>query len=410
VKDVAGNGVVGGDGGKPDIVVVDNTLREGDQTPGVAFSVEQKLEILSLLVSAGVTVFDAALPESSGSEVEFLKEASRRFPSIRLGASCRMIRSALEHAVAAGANELYAIVPVSDLHLFRRLKISREDLLRGIDEQLSGIASSATLNIALEDSLNADPGFLRTAVERCADVGASRVFVADTLGSALPERVAAVTRAVRAALPPGVAVGCHFHNDFGLALANALAAIGAGATFPTAGVNGLGERAGNTDLAQLVAALRLLLHVDCPVRLDRVRDLSWRVCRMTGVLVSQNAPVTGFNAFRHTSGIHVDGMLKDRSTYGAIDPADFGQKEQLVLGKHSGRAHIAHLLKEEVHDDPELMAELVARVKRLAEQRAGSREAAALADAFEAFNRQSLGLALEDLLRSIDEENGNGGL
>ena len=382
---------------------MDNTLREGEQTPGVAFGVDDKLEVLARLLDAGVTSFDAAFPESGEDERAFVRQASELLDS-GLGVTCRLRRQAIEDAIDLGATDLFVVVPVSDVHLEKRLCITRSDLLDRVDHELTGLAGDlaghAALDVVLEDAFRADTGFLREALLRSVDVGARRIFLSDTVGVVLPDQVARLVADVRSLLPPHVEIGTHFHNDFGLAVASSLAAIGAGATAPTAAVNGLGERAGNTNLAELCAALRLLLGRECSVRLDHLPGLSKLLMGMTGILVSQTAPIVGHNAFRHTSGMHVHGLLRDTDTYEAIDPARFGAASGLVLGKHSGRAHVEHVLDGEPLEAGPL-ADLLVEIKRLSVARAHDGRPAQLLAAFEQFNAEALGIGPEEVLELL---------
>ncbi|MBM4356072.1 MAG: homocitrate synthase [Deltaproteobacteria bacterium] len=380
------------------LVLVDNTLREGEQTPGVAFSAEQKLEILGLLVAAGITFVDAAFPESSEDERRFLGLAALRFPDVALGASCRLRAGSLQLAADSGARELFVVVPVSDMHLEQRLGLDRERLLARMAEALVP-PLPARVNVALEDAFRADPTFVLQAVRRAVELGASRIFLADTVGVVLPWEVGGLVGQVLEALPSGTALGTHFHNDFGLATANTLAALTAGATHPTAAVNGLGERAGNSDLAQVAAAAELLLGRPAGVRLDRLRHLSARIAELTGIVVPQTAPLTGFNAFRHTSGIHVHGMLRDRHTYEGADPERFGTEHSLVLGRHSGRRHLRHLLPGL---SEKRLGQLLQAVKLRALRRERGDGAAELLDRLDRFNRECLGIGEEELAELLE--------
>jgi len=389
-----------------EIVLVDNTLREGEQTPGVAFSVEDKLAHVRAMVDCGVTHFDAAVPESGPDEMEFLRRVRTEVPAAAVGASCRLIRKSIEQALDAGVKELFVIVPVSDVHLQKRLHLTRAELLEKVAGDLRAVGAQAVLNIALEDGFRADEGFLMQAADAAAGVAAARVFLADTVGIELPPNVESRVARVRERLPTGIALGTHFHNDFGLAVANTLAAIRAGATFATAAVNGLGERAGNTDIAVLAAAIRLLMRLPCSVRLDRLRGQSLRVMDITGILVSQTSPVTGYNAFRHTSGIHVHGVLSDPATYEAVAPEQFGAQSQLVLGKHSGRAHLRHLLRGKASPDDERMLRLLAAAKQCAQARRNPERIRKFVEEFLRFNQDELGMDSEELLPLLDEKKG----
>lgn len=389
------------------MTLIDNTLREGEQTPGVAFSVADKMELAAELIAAGIDFLDAAMPESFVDEKEFLRLASKEFPDVRLGASTRLIRESILRAHEEGAREVFVIVPISDVHILKRLKTTRDGLLARMESQLSSVASQVSVNIALEDAFRASPEFLIRAVQQARDLGASRVFLSDTVGMVSPWQVEPVVHAVRMAAGGKLGIGVHFHNDMGLALANTLTAIRAGADYPTAALNGLGERAGNTDLVQLAAASRFLLLRETGVRIDLLRDAALTVMRKTGILLAQNAPITGHNAFRHTSGMHVHGMLEDKGTYEGIAPESIGASSQLVLGKHSGRSHLRHLLPSDANLSPQQLSKLLHSIKRHSISDEKDERISQLVEAFEQFNRTTLGLGETDfagLLASLRDE------
>lgn len=378
--------------------LIDNTLREGEQTPGVAFQVDEKLDLIRALVEAGIRRFDAAFPDADRLEGEFLERARLACPEAVLGASCRLLRASLEHARDVGAHEAFVVVPMSEMHLARRLHLAPAELPARLDAELGG-GGPLRLNVVLEDAFRADPGFVERMARHVAGMGVDKVFLADTVGCMLPWQVALLVQRVRAALPATVGLGTHFHNDLGLALANTLAAVDAGATFVTAAVNGLGERAGNTDLLLAAVAAERLLGCSTGVVAARLVEVSRQVARLTGIIPPANAPLVGENAFRHTSGIHVHGVLADQRTYEAVPPALLGRTSELVLGRLSGHHHVRHLLA--LHGRPaapeaEVEAALE-RVKAASLDPARRERAAALAEAVWAFGA-GLGVRPEAVL------------
>ncbi len=374
------------------ITIIDSTLREGEQTPGVAFTAEEKVEIVRLLADAGVTHFDAATAESSDEDAHFIAMAMDQVPDVKLGVSCRLRPSALRLAAATGAADLFVIVPTSDIHLEKRLRMSQSDLL----EELTGAIADRPdpcprINIALEDAFRTTPYFILQCIEKALEAGATRFFVSDTVGTTTPRGVRRMVRTVMSEFRDRIELGTHFHNDFGLATANTLAALEEGATLPTASVNGLGERAGIADLAQVAASARKLLGATHTVRLDRMRAVSTQLARLTGITVSQNSPITGHNAFQHTSGIHVHGMLIDPATYEALDGQCFGAKTELILGKQSGRHHLRHLLDEAGLEAPDDLVEaLLQQVKAEAANPRRREALRAFSDRFDDLNKRVL--------------------
>lgn len=347
------------------ITIIDSTLREGEQTPGVAFTAEEKVEIVRLLADAGVTHFDAATAESSEEDARFIKMAADQVAGIQLGVSCRLLPSAMEVAATSGAHDLFVMVPTSDIHLEKRLRMSQGELLEELAGAIEGRPEPGPrINIALEDAFRTTPYFILQCIEKALEAGATRFFVSDTVGTTTPRGVRRMVRTVMNEFRGRIELGTHFHNDFGLATANTLAALEEGATLPTASVNGLGERAGIADLAQVAAAAKKLLGASHSVHLDKMRAVSAQLARLTGIIVAQNSPLTGHNAFQHTSGIHVHGMLIDPATYEALDGKCFGARTELILGKQSGRHHLRHLLDEAGLDAPDDLVEaLLQQVK-----------------------------------------------
>lgn len=395
---------------KPDKVmkkmtIIDNTLREGEQTPGVAFTIDEKLEVVRALSGAGVTLFDAAFPESSEQERKFVKVALSEVPEARIGASCRLLAGSMENAVKCGAKELFVIVPVSDLHLEKRLKISRAGQLGFLKTELAAFGGGADVNIVLEDAFRGDADFVIECMARACDYGAARIFLADTVGMVHPLVSAGLVRRARETVPAAVEIGTHYHNDLGLALANTLFSVEAGATCLTAAVNGLGERAGNTDIAQLCAAATLLSEFGHSVDMTKLRRISALVESKTGILVSQTAPITGYNAFRHTSGIHVHGMLEDPRTYEAVDPVMFNTSSELVLGKHSGRRHVRSLMASAGINGKFSEEALLAEIKDASHHPGKKKAAAELLDLYSAFNERNLGLSEAGFLELVKEKN-----
>lgn len=317
--------------------LVDCTLREGEQTAGVWFSVEEKLALVDQLAAAGVRWLDAGMPAVSADERRFLSAATGR-TAARVGASVRARTEECELALRCGCDELFVICPVSPLHRETRLGLDEDGLLRRIEAVVRVVRRSGrTCNLVAEDASRTAPELLQRALEVALDAGADRIFLCDTVGEWTPSTCAAAVREVAAGFE-GVPIGVHCHNDFGMATANTVAALEAGCLWPTATVNGVGERAGNASLLEVAAACERLLRRPAGLDLAAAVALSREVERLTGFVVPQHQPLVGWNAFRHESGIHVDGLLKSAQTYESVDPALFGREHHYVVGKHSGRA------------------------------------------------------------------------
>ncbi len=369
------------------VEVIDCTLRDGEQAPGVWFTHEEKLELAALLSQAGVSVLDAGFPASSELEVETLQALRGQGLRARIGATARPLESDIAAAERARAEEVFLFMPTSELRLQETLGISRgeaTDIFRAGAEMVIG--RGMTLNLVCEDATRTDPGALIRLVEPlAAQMPIARLVLCDTVGCAHPASMHALVRTLGSALGGALVLCAHSHNDFGLAGANTLAAVAGGARAITCTVNGLGERAGNADLAECVAALTHLYGVEHGIDPARLARLSCAVERISGVHMSPIKPVTGSNVYRHESGVHVDGMLKDARSYEFLPASWSRQGTQYVLGKHSGSALVRHLLEQAgVPPSEELVRTLLAEVKTstLGRDKTEHQRAYALKEAF----------------------------
>lgn len=327
------------------IQLVDCTLREGEQTAGVWFTVEEKLALVDLLAAAGIPVLDAGMPAVSADEREFLRRATGR-TATAIGASVRARVDEAQLAIDTGCDEVFVICPVSEMHMRERLGLDRAGLFARIEAVVRRVkAGGRVCNVVAEDASRADDQTLLGALTVSLDAGADRLFLCDTVGGWTPSRTAAAVALVREHCGD-VALGIHCHDDFGMATANTVAAMEAGIAWPTATVNGVGERAGNASLFEVAAAADRLLGCSTGLDYSRCIELSALVERLTGFVVPQHQPLVGWNAFRHESGIHVDGLLKHTDTYQSVEPELVGRSHDFVVGKHSGRALLRRFARE----------------------------------------------------------------
>lgn len=328
------------------VEVIDCTLRDGEQTPGVWFTVEEKVELAKLLAEAGIGLLDAGFPGASGADLEAMQEMRRSGVTARIGATARPLRADIAAAAKAQAHEVFMFFPTSDLRLRETLGMSRDQAIRtmrtGMDEALG---EGMGVNLVFEDATRADPEHLVRLVDQtCAPGTVTRLVLADSVGCAHPDGMRRLVRTLAERLDNGIAICTHAHNDYGLATANTLAAVDAGARAITCTVNGIGERAGNADLAECLAALTHLYGVRHGVRGEALPELAGFVERASGIHMSATKPVTGYNVYRHESGVHVDSMLKDTRSYEMLPPGWTGQNRGYVLGKHSGTSLVRHIL------------------------------------------------------------------
>jgi 2-isopropylmalate synthase len=332
------------------VTVFDTTLRDGEQTAGVCFSARDKLEIASALAEMRVDVIEAGFPAASVSEREAVAGVARQVRGASVCALARAvpfdIDAAAEALREAERPRIHVFINASDVQLAHQLRKGREEVLSMVEYAVKR-ARSATDDVEFSpmDATRADPDFLVDVVRVALFAGARTINIPDTVGYALPDAVGATIRMLFERVPEleEAVVSFHGQDDLGLATANALAAVAAGARQVELAVNGIGERAGNTAFEEVVMAIQvhggsLGVHTDVDAR--GICGVSALVAARSGVQVAPNKAVVGANAFRHASGIHQDGVLKWRENYEVLDPASIGHARgsEIVLGKLSGRA------------------------------------------------------------------------
>jgi D-citramalate synthase len=340
----------------------DTTLRDGEQTPGVSLSPDKKLKIAAKLSDIGVQVIEVGSAAASDGE----RQAIRLISDAGLGAEIctyvRAVRQDIDYAADYGADSVHLVIPVSDLHIEKKLRKTREEIARMAVEAVE-YAKSRDLLVELsgEDASRADQSFVRQVFSSGVEAGADRLCFCDTVGFLTPERTHEIIPPLRFA-----PLSIHCHDDFGFALANTIAALFAGATCAHATVNGLGERAGNTPFEELVLNLEVMYGIDTGIHKEEIYPLATLVSRLTGVPLPTNKAIVGEMAFTHESGVHTHGVLRDASTYEPIKPEMVGRKRRIMLGKHSGSASVAAALAErEYHPSDLQLKEIVQRIKKI---------------------------------------------
>lgn len=326
--------------------ILDTTLRDGEQAPGASLGCAAKISIARDLEELGVDIVEAGFPASSAAEFKAVTAIGLELKHCRVAALCRAvaddITAAAEALIHAGEPRLHVFIPTSDLHLKQKLKISRGRALELVAESV-GLASRLCPDVefSAEDATRSDPGFLDDVIQCAVRAGAKVVNLPDTVGIATPEEYRGLIERAIARCEQKAAVSAHCHDDLGLATANTLAAILAGAEQVECTINGIGERAGMAALEEILAALAVrseLFGVATGIRTRHLLGLSRKVSEATGFPVPPNKAVVGRNAFAHQSGIHQHGVINDPATYEIMKPSEFGTPDSsLVIGKHSGR-------------------------------------------------------------------------
>ena len=369
---------------KPDknkVVIFDTTLRDGEQSPGASMTLEEKLRIAAMLEELGVDVIEAGFPYASKGDFEAVQSIAKQLKNTTVCGLARATRGDIERAAEAlkpsDNRRIHTFISTSPLHMKHKLKMEPNDVHQAVIDSVT-YARSFTDNVewSCEDATRSDHDFLCCCIESAIDAGAGTINIPDTVGYTLPmefsklisilfERVPNIDKAI---------VSVHCHNDLGLAVANSLAAVDAGARQVECTVNGLGERAGNAAMEEIVMALRTrsdILPLTTGVNTEMITRASHLVSTITGFVVQPNKAIVGANAFAHEAGIHQDGMLKHAGTYEIMTPESVGlTQSKLVLGKHSGRHAFIEKLKEMGFDlGDNAFQEVFTRFKELADRK-----------------------------------------
>jgi 2-isopropylmalate synthase len=336
--------------GDPAVVkIFDTTLRDGEQSPGATMTTEEKIQVARQLVRLNVDIIEAGFPAASPGDLAAVKEIARNVRGVAVAGLARAVPGDID-AVWEAVREaeqpvIHVFLATSDIHLQHKLRLSREEALQRVQTMVSYARSFCpTVEFSAEDATRSDWEFLCQIVETAVKAGATIINIPDTVGYTFPHEYEMLFRYLREHVAglDNVILSAHCHDDLGMATANTLAAIRGGARQVEVTINGIGERAGNTALEEVVMALRtrpdMFNHVDTRINALELLNASQLVSRLTSIPVQPNKAVVGLNAFAHESGIHQDGMLKNRLTYEIMTPQSVGWNDtNLVLGKHSGR-------------------------------------------------------------------------
>jgi homocitrate synthase NifV len=324
----------------------DSTLREGEQSPGVAFSTDEKVAIARLLEELGVPALEVGTPAMGGPERDAIEALVHAGLALRLIGWNRGRRSDLETSFASGLTSVHIGLPSSDQHIGKKFSKSRAWVVETMQELVAyAKGQGAWVSVSAEDAGRADRDFLIAYAQAVKEAGADRLRVSDTVGVLDPFSTYELFAALVAS--SGIAIQAHMHNDFGLATANTLAAVRAGAEHVHVTVNGLGERAGIAALDEVVLGLRQHLGLELGLRTELLGELCAFVARASGRPIPAGKPITGQAIFEHESGIHVDGVLKVPEAFEPFPPELVGARRAIVIGKHSGSGAVQYVLAHE---------------------------------------------------------------
>src|SRR5216110_1452839 len=365
------------------ITVFDTTLRDGEQSPGCSMNVQEKLRLAHQLDRLGVDVIEAGFPIASDGDFTAVQSIAAEIRRPIICGLARAVPQDIERAwqalKGAARPRIHVFLATSDIHLQYKLKISRQQCLeQARDAVLLAKSLCADVEFSPEDATRTDPEFLFQILTAVVEAGATTLNIPDTVGYTMPAEFAALIHAIRQRVKgiENVTISAHCHNDLGLAVANSLAAVEAGARQVECTINGIGERAGNASLEEIVMAIRVrrdILHFDTAINTPQLFPASQLLTEIIGVGPQPNKAIVGRNAFAHEAGIHQDGFLKERTTYEIMEPRSVGVPEsKLVLGKHSGR----HALAKRCEDlgitlDKAQLDELYTRFVALADRKKG---------------------------------------
>lgn len=339
------------------IIVFDTTLRDGEQSPGTSLDINEKVQIAHQLKLLNVDVIEAGFPISSIGDFEAVKTVSKEIKGVTIAALARAVEKDIKRAAEAlknaGKPRIHIFLATSEIHRNFKLGKVKEEIVNMAVKAIT-FAKKYTNDIEFspEDASRTEPDFLSEVVEAVIDAGATTVNIPDTVGYSLPKQYAELITILKENVKNinQAVISVHCHNDLGLAVANSLAAVKAGAQQVECTINGIGERAGNTAMEEVVMALKTrndYYGIDSNINTKEIIATSRLVSSVTGLRVQRNKAIVGENAFAHQSGVHQDGIIKERSTYEVMNPEDIGLlKTRLVLGKLSGRRAFNERIKE----------------------------------------------------------------
>ncbi len=351
------------------VKVFDTTLRDGEQTPGVSLTVEQKIMVATALDKLGVDIIEAGTAIASEGDFNSIKEISNAGLKAEICSFGRIKKEDIDYAADAGADSIFMVAPSSDIHINSKFPgKSKENIIEmAVNAVEYAKDRGLIVEFGAEDASRADLEFIIRLFKAAIEAKADRITYADTVGVLIPERAEEIMKRLSSIFDVPIAIHCH--DDFGLATVNTIYALKGGATEFHATINGIGERAGNAALEEIVMALEFHYGFKTGIEKKRIYDTSKLVEKLTRIVIPKNKPIVGEYAFTHESGIHTSAIMKDSSTYEPITPEMVGRTRQLVLGKHAGKASIKEIMRRLGYKaNSEQMKEILARVKEIGDK------------------------------------------
>ncbi|MBM7541896.1 homocysteine methyltransferase [Amphibacillus cookii] len=325
----------------------DTTLRDGEQTAGVNFLAEEKQAILKLLTEVGVEQAEIGIPAMGLTEQQTIQSLVDMALPIQLLTWNRALIDDIDASIKAGVSSVHISIPTSDIQIQHKLRLKRTDIVLKLLKAVEyAKAANLYVSIGFEDASRSDPFFLVDLIHHVDQFGIIKYRYADTVSALTPKKTVANIKQILKYCPKGIEMEIHCHNDFGMATANTLEAISAGAKWASTTILGLGERAGNAPFEEVVMGWKHLYDGEIAIDASCLHLLSDLVSRASGRVIPEAKPIVGGMVYTHESGIHVDGLLKNQLTYQMFDPKEVGKSHQFMVGKHSGIASLAHFFEE----------------------------------------------------------------
>ncbi len=332
---------------KPSFFIADTTLRDGEQSPGIVFTPEQKIKIAKKLDDIGIECIDAGFPAISSDERKSIKGICEQGLNLRVMTMCRPNRKEIDMACECGVNGVILWIPTSDIHIRAKfgddLKMHRKMLVQMSKEAIDYAKNKdLIIEFGIEDGARTEINFQLDVFNMAQEAGAEYLGTTDTVGYMTPEKMYSYIKELCDHLD--LPIGVHCHNDFGLATVNTIAGLLAGGSYCSPTVNGIGERAGNASLEELIMIMKIHYDLDLKYKTEHIYELSKMIEEFSGFKMDAFKPIVGSNAYVHESGIHTHGMLKDPLTYEILDPKSIGTTRKYMIGKHSGKHIAKHFL------------------------------------------------------------------